>query len=154
MVNFHCRILHDAPILALAKACIRSGPLQRAAQGISFSFVKRCFIALLALVVGLHAGVGCGVAQAVAAAIETPCCGGNCPFPSTTGDAVCCHAQNSGGAAQAVSAKASLPSLQAVTGSIRPRTVMPALTGVERTSLFQNSPPGAVKLALLCSRQI
>jgi len=116
--------------------------------------VKGWFIALLALVVGLQASVGCGVARAVAAAIETPCCGENCPFPSAAGNAACCEAENSGGTDQGVSVESSIPSFQALAASIHPFLAMPALSALERASVVQYSPPGAVKLALLCSRQI
>jgi hypothetical protein len=110
-------------------------------------------IALLGFVLALHVGIGCGVVQA-AAVIEVPCCGADCPFPTAAGAAACCQAQNSGATAQTVSAKASLPSFQSMAGLIHPCIVMPVLTGVERASILRNSPPGAMKLALLCSRQI
>ncbi len=43
---------------------------------------------------------------------------------------------------------------QPLADSIHPRVVMAELIGIERVSIFQNGPPGAMKLALLCSRQI
>lgn len=114
--------------------------------------MKKGILALLAFVLGIHAGFGCGSARATAA-IEAPCCGANCPVPSA-GHSACCQAQNPGAAAQAVSAKANRPSFQPLADSIHPRVVMAELIGIERVSIFQNSPPGAMKLALLCSRQI
>jgi len=115
--------------------------------------VRKAIIALFALVLALHVGFGCGMAQA-AAAIKAPCCGANCPVPSTAGDRACCQVQDSGAAAEVASGKPIVPSLQPLAGSIRFAMVMPTPSGFERTSVFQNSPPGATKLALLCSRQI
>ena len=115
--------------------------------------VKKGMFALLALLVAMHAGVACGMAQG-AVAIKAPCCGANCPVPSSAGDRACCQAQNSGAAAEALSAKASLPPLQPVTPSIRLYALMPALSAFEQAPVFESSPPGARKLALLCSRQI
>jgi hypothetical protein len=120
---------------------------------VSLNSVKKGIIALLGIVLALHVGISCGVAQA-AAVIEVPCCGANCPFPSAAGGAACCEAQNSGAPAQAAYAKASHPSFQSVARYVHPCVVMPALTGVERACIFQNSLSNATKLALLCSRQI
>ena len=122
-------------------------------KGINLDFVTKGIIALLALVLALHAGFGCGVKQA-GATIEAPCCGGNCPVPSVGGDAACCPAQNSGARAHAVSPKSSVPSFQPLADSIRSHVMMPALTGIEHASAFKDSPSGASKLALLCSLQI
>jgi hypothetical protein len=135
------------------KALLRSSPLHRTVEEISLVSVNKGMFALLALLVALHAGFACGMAQG-AVAIKAPCCGANCPVPSSAGDRACCQAQNSGAAAEALSAKASLPSLRPVTRSIRLYAVMPALSVFEEASVFQSSPPGARKLALLCSRQI
>src|SRR5712692_7097605 len=137
---------------ALFESC-RTELLSAAPRRISLDFVKKGIIALLTFVLALHAGFGCGRAQATAA-IEAPCCGANCPVPSAAGDSACCQAQNSGATAQAASAKASLPSFQSLAGPIHPCVVMPVLTGIEQLSVFPGSPPGAMKLALLCSRQI
>jgi hypothetical protein len=115
--------------------------------------VKKGIFAMLALVLIVHAGFGCGVARAEAG-IATPCCGPNCPFPSSAGDRACCEMQNSGDTEEVVSAKPSIPSFQPLAGSIRPYVVMRALSGFERASALQHSPPRAAKLALLCSRQI
>jgi hypothetical protein len=116
-------------------------------------FVKKGMFALLALLVALHGGFGCGMAQA-GVAIKAPCCGANCPVPSSASDPSCCPAHNSGAAAEALSAKASLPSLQPLARSILLCAAIPPLSAFEQVSVFQSSPPGAVKLALLCSRQI
>jgi hypothetical protein len=113
--------------------------------------VKKGILALLALVLALHAGFGCGTMQAEAA-IKAPCCGANCPVPSSPGDRTCCQAQNSGDAAESVSAKPCVLSPLAV--SIQAHVVMPEPAGFERLSGFKVSPPGAANLALLCSRQI
>ncbi|MBF6560384.1 MAG: hypothetical protein IVW56_08855 [Candidatus Binataceae bacterium] len=118
--------------------------------------MKKGVIALLALLLAMQVGIGCGVAQA-AASLEVPCCGANCPFPSATGNAACCQAQNSERSAQAVSAKASLPSMQSLTASIHPFVALVATHEPDRiaqASGFPNSPSGVTKLALLCSRQI
>lgn len=115
--------------------------------------MRKAIIALLALVLALHVGFGCGTAQA-AAAIKAPCCGANCPVPSSANDRACCQVQDSGAAAEVVSGNPSMPSLQVLAGSIHFVAVMPTLSGSERVSIFQNSPPGATNLALLCSRQI
>jgi len=108
---------------------------------------------MLAFVLALHAGFGCGMAQAKAT-IKAPCCGANCPIPPSTGDRTCCQVQSSGADEEAVSGKPSLPSFQSLAGSIRPYVVMRTLSGFERASALQHSPPRAAKLALLCSRQI
>jgi hypothetical protein len=115
--------------------------------------VKKGIFALLALLIALQAGFGCGVALA-GLAIKAPCCGANCPVPSSAGDRTCCQVQNSGAAEETLSAKPSVPPLQALGTCVHSYVVMPGLTIFERASVFQNSPPGAVKLALLCSRQI
>jgi hypothetical protein len=115
--------------------------------------VRKAIIALLALALALHVGFGCGMAQA-ATAIKAPCCGANCPVPSSAGDRACCHVQDAGTVAEVVSGKPILHSLQPLAGSIHFAVVMPTLSSFERASVFQNSPPGATKLALLCSRQI
>jgi len=113
--------------------------------------VSKGFIAVLALMLGLHAGIGCGVVQATAA-VEAPCCGQNCPMGSAVGQSACCHAQDAGAAAQEIS-KPSLPIAQFLVGLIRLTDVSPARTVIEQASRFQSSPAG-IQLALLCSRQI
>jgi len=115
--------------------------------------VRKAIIALLALALALHVGFGCGMAQA-ATAIKAFCCGANCPVPSSPGDRACCHVHDSGAVAEVVSDKPIIPSLQPLAGSIHFAVVMPTLSSFERASVFQNSPPGATTLALLCSRQI
>lgn len=122
-------------------------------QRISFNFVKQGMIALLMLVLTLHAGFGCGVTQA-AVTVEAPCCGMNCPFPCTVGGSGRCQAQYPGDSAQAVSAKATFPLFPPLAGFVHQYVSMPARTGFEGVSVFQANPPGAMKLALLCSRQI
>jgi hypothetical protein len=124
--------------------------LHRGVEEVSLIFVKKGMFALLALVVALHAGLACGMVH-TELAIKAPCCGANCPAPSSAGNRVCCQAQNSGAAAEALSAKASVPPLQPLAGLHRLYVVISAF---EEASVFQSSPPGAVKLALLCSRQI
>jgi hypothetical protein len=151
-------LLHLAGICTMyrvhvRKASLRSSLLRRAVDEVSLTSVKQGMFALLALLVALHAGFGCGVALA-GVAIQAPCCGVNCPVPSSAGDHACCQAQNSGAAAEALSAKPSLPSLLPLVALVRSYVVMPALTGFEQAPVFQNSPPGTVRLALLCSRQI
>lgn len=122
-------------------------------QRVSLDFVKKGFVALLVLALALYAGFGCATPQAEAA-IKAPCCGPNCPVPSSAGDQTCCQVQNSSTPALVVSANASLSSFESPAGSIHACVVTPALAGIEQTSAFPESPPGAVKLALLCSRQI
>jgi hypothetical protein len=108
---------------------------------------------LLALFIALHSGFGCGMAQG-AIAIKAPCCGVNCPVRFPAGDRACCQVQNSGAAAEVVSAKPGVPHLQPLDGLNRSYVLMTALSAFERASVFRYSPPGAVKLALLCLRQI
>lgn len=115
--------------------------------------VKRGILALLALVIALHAGFGCEMAQA-GAAVKAPCCGANCPVPSSSNDRSCCQIQNSGAPAKAVAAKPGILVFQSFAVLIHPYVLMPALIGFEQASVFPFSPPGAIKLALLCSRQI
>jgi hypothetical protein len=114
--------------------------------------VKKGLLALLTLVLALHAGIGCGVAQA-AAAIKAPCCGNNCSIGSAIGESACCHAQDSGATAQEVS-RPSIPAVQPLLGVMRVFVISPARAAIEQVFQFQGSPPGATKLALLCSRQI
>jgi hypothetical protein len=64
----------------LGKAWLRSSPLHRTVEEISLVSVKKGMFALLALLVALHAGFACGMAQG-AVAIKAPCCGANCPVP-------------------------------------------------------------------------
>jgi len=116
-------------------------------------FVRKGIIALLALVLALHAGFNCGVGQA-AAAIQAPCCGDSCPMPSVAGDAACCQTQDSGATAQVVSGKPHVLGVTILAGILRPCLVLPALIGIVQTSAYHAAPPGALKLALLCSRQI
>jgi hypothetical protein len=112
-------------------------------------------IGLLGLVVALHAGIGCGVVHA-AAVVEAPCCGQNCPMGSAVGQSACCHAQDSGTNTQEISRTSLPPAVQPSVGIMPVLVVMPSgRTGIEKTLLHQGiSPPGAAKLALLCSRQI
>jgi hypothetical protein len=122
-------------------------------QSTSLISVKKGILALLALVLALHAvGVTCGILQAEAG-IKAPCCGSNCPVPSAAGDRACCQIQDSSAAAEALSAKPNISLFQPFAGLIQP-CAMPVITRSERASVFQVSPPGAAKLALLCSRQI
>ena len=115
--------------------------------------MRKGIIALLALVLALHAGFSCGVGLA-AAAIQAPCCGDSCPMPSAAGDAACCQTQGSGAAAQVVSGKPHMPGVPILAGILRPCLALPALSGIVQTFAFHADPPGALKLALLCSRQI
>lgn len=124
-----------------------------AAERVSVAFVKKGILALLALVLALHASFGCAMAQAETV-LTAPCCGPNCPVPSSAGDRACCQVQNSGAPARAVSAKPSIPCFQPLTVLIPWYVLTPAPTVLERASVFEASPPGPAKLALLCSRQI
>jgi hypothetical protein len=151
-------LLHLAGICTMyrvhmRKASLRLSLLRRAVDEVSLISVKQGMFALLALLVALHTGFGCGVGLA-GVAIQAPCCGVNCPVPSSAGDHACCQVQESGGAAEVVCGKPSVPSLQPLAGPINCAVMMRALTGFDQASVFQNSPPGTVKLALLCSRQI
>ncbi len=130
----------------------RSSLLPGRRPRISLIVVNKVLLALLALVLAVHAGIGCGVAQA-ALAIEAPCCGKSCPVGSAIGESACCHAQDSGAAAQEIS-RSSIPAVQSLVGLMRLSVISPVRTAMEQASLFQGSPPGAAKLALLCSRQI
>lgn len=109
-------------------------------------------IALLALVLGLYASIGCSVAHATLT-IEAPCCGNNCPMRSAMGESACCHAQDSGAAAREIS-RPSIPVAQPLVGFMRVSVIVPARTAFEQAFLLHGSPPGAFQLALLCSRQI
>lgn len=115
--------------------------------------MKKGILALLAFALVLHAGFACGIVQAETA-IKAPCCGANCPVPSSAADRACCQVQNSSAAAEALSAKPDVPSFQAFAASIQSFVVMPVMMRFEQASVFQASPPGVTKLALLCSRQI
>ena len=126
--------------------------MRRLRRRITFDFVRKGIIVLLALVLVLHAGFSCGVGQAVAA-IEAPCCGESCPMSSAAGDAACCQTQDSCAAAQVVSGKPYMPSFPTLAGILGPCLTTPELSGIVQASLF-HAPPEALKLALLCSRQI
>jgi hypothetical protein len=115
--------------------------------------VSKGIVAFLVMLIALHTvGLSCDMAQAQTA-IKAPCCGPNCPVPSSTGDRACCQAQTSPQAAEAPSAKASVNPSQAFVW-IQALAVMPVMTEAERPCDFQNGPLGAARLALLCSRQI
>src|ERR1700733_9755742 len=85
--------------------------------------VRKGIIALLAFVLALHAGFGGGIAQ-TQAAIQTPCCGTNCPAPLSATDRSCCQAQTSNSAVEAISAKPGLPSFKRFAAFIHPRVVI------------------------------
>ena len=114
--------------------------------------VNKGLLVLLAFIFALHAGIGCGVAQA-ALVIEAPCCGNHCPMGAAVGESACCHAQDSGTAAQGIS-RSPIPAIHPLIGLMRVSIVSPARTLVEAACLFQAGGSEAVKLALLCSRQI
>ena len=127
--------------------------LRALAREVSLHPVKRGTIALLGLLLALHVVIGCGVAQA-GAVIEGSCCGANCPLPSSAGDRTCCQVENAEAPVEAFSARCSVPPLLPFVGLIQSHVVILAPNAGERVSVFQYGPPGAVKLALLCSRQI
>ena len=114
--------------------------------------VNKGLLALLMLVLALHASVGCGVVQA-AATMEAPCCGQNCPMGFSVGESACCHAQDSGVAAEEIS-RPSIPVVHPSVGLMPTLIVRSARIPIKQTCLFQGSSPGAAQLALLCSRQI
>jgi hypothetical protein len=115
--------------------------------------MQKGIIALLAFMLALHAGFGCGGAQAEAA-IKAPCCGPNCPVPLSAGDGACCHVQTSGSSAEAIFAKPGLPSLECLAGFIRLGVVISLASLVKQKFGLPDSPRESAKLALLCSRQI
>lgn len=86
--------------------------------------------------------------------IEAPCCGGNCPFPSETSNMGCCQVRHWGSAALLVSAKPGTTSVQTPAIPVRQFVAMPVRGGTEQVLVAEAGPPGVVKLALLCSRQI
>jgi len=126
--------------------------LPEASRSNSVIPVNKGLLILLAFVFALHAGIGCGVAQA-APVIEAPCCGNHCPMGAAIGESACCHAHDSGVAAQEIS-RSSLPSVHPLVGLMPVSVMSPARTVVEAACLFEAGDSGAVKLALLCSRQI
>src|ERR1700722_19993334 len=85
--------------------------------------VRKGIIALLAFVLALHAGFGGGIAQ-TQAAIQTPCCGTNCPVPLSANDRSCCQAETPTSGVEAISAKPSLPTAKPVAAVIHPRVVI------------------------------
>jgi hypothetical protein len=66
----------------------------------------------------------------------------------------CCQAQHWGSAALLVSAKRGTTSLQTPAIRARQFVAMPVRGGTEQVLVVEAGPPGVVKLALLCSRQI
>ena len=126
--------------------------LPGARHKINVIIVNKALFALLALVLALHAGIGCGVAQA-ALTIQAPCCGSNCPVGSAVGGSACCHAQDSGATAQEIS-RSSIPAVRPMVGLMSVLVISPARAAIEQAFQFQGSPPGAARLAFLCLRQI
>jgi hypothetical protein len=114
--------------------------------------VNKGLLALLALVLALHVSIGCGAVQA-AATMEAHCCGQNCPMGSSVGESECCHAQDSGAAAGEIS-RPSIRAVHLLVGLLPALIIRSARIAIVQTCLFQGSPPGAARLALLCSRQI
>ena len=114
-------------------------------------FVKKGILACLALLVALHAGFGCSVTGA-AAAVET-CCGKNCPMCSTVGERACCHTQDPSATSQMISARPSLPTSQP-SAVLMPACVILATRSGSQALVFRDATLRAVKLSLLCSRQI
>jgi hypothetical protein len=114
--------------------------------------VNKGLPALLALVLALHASIGCRVVRA-AVTMEAPCCGQNCPMGSSVGESVCCHSQDSGVAAEEIS-RPSIPAVHPLVGLMPALIVRSVRIPIEQTCLFEGNSPGASQLALLCSRQI
>ena len=85
-------------------------------------------ITLLALVLALHVGIGCGVVYA-APAIEAPCCGQNCPMGSAVGPLAWCYAQTSGVAAQEI-ARPSIPTVQVLVSLVHVVVLASAQRGI------------------------
>jgi hypothetical protein len=141
------------PLIILGVAFTLASSLPTAVSRISVIGVKQGFFASLALLLALHAGFSCGTAQA-GLLLQPPCCGANCPAPSSTGDRACCQLQSLGPAPIAVPVKPNVPSFQPLAGSIRTYVVTAVPSGFEGASIFQACPVRAAKLALLCSRQI
>jgi hypothetical protein len=97
--------------------------LQQAVGHRSFMFVRKEIITLLAFVLALHAGFGFRIAQADVM-IKASFCGADCPVPLSGSDRSCCQVQNPGPAAEAISAKPTLPSVEPLTAFIHPRVVI------------------------------
>ena len=114
--------------------------------------MNKVLLTLLVLVFALHAGVACGVAQA-GTVMEAPCCGNNCPVGSAIGESACCHAQDSTASGQGILGSV-FPAIRPLVGPMHASVAGPTPSSLEHTFLFQGGPPGATKLALLCSRQI
>src|SRR5438876_9410412 len=95
--------------------------------------MRKGLIALLALVLTLHASIGCGVVQA-AAAMTAPCCGQNCPIGAAVGESACCHAQDSGMTAQEIS-RPSVPAVQLLVGLMPGFVITSAPTATQQAGL-------------------
>ena len=113
----------------------------------------RPLLALLGLVLVLPIGLGCRVSLA-AVAIKAPCCGPNCPIPSSAGEGSCCEQSASRSTVENVSPKPHVPSLAVFTGLIFSHLVVPGPSPFGQPPCVDGSPPGVARLALLCSRQI
>ena len=134
--------------------CTAVSLLPTAVLGVSvIAAVKKGFLASLALLLALHVGFSCGLSRA-GLVFQPPCCGTNCPVPSSSGDRACCQLQSSDPALLVVPLKPSAPSFLSLAGSIQTYIAAVVQSGFERASIFQACPVGAAKLALLCSRQI
>lgn len=117
-------------------------------------FVKKAILALLAIVLALHAvDLSCGIAQAQAA-VRIPCCDASCPLSSAPAHRTCCQVRNPRATAGTLSARPGVPSLQPLAGPIESYAVLPVTTAFRPASSLPAGPPGAARLALLCSRQI
>ena len=112
---------------------------------------------LLALVLLFHAGTNCSAMQA-GMSITSPCCGAKCPMSPSRGNGACCELQDSSPDAQITATKLDVvpPSLSYSSIGRAPHPIISLLASivVSHSGTFNSSPPGAVRLSLLCLRQI
>ena len=83
-----------------------------------------------------------------------PCCRAHCPVSSGACAKVCCKIQSLPVSAKAIPAKPVAASLQLVGDVVARDSLTAAPTEFKGVPVFQASPPGRTRLALLCSRQI
>ena len=131
--------------------------LQRECQQSTVRYMKRSVMLLLTLVLLFHVGTNCSALQP-GMSISSPCCGAKCPMSPSHANGPCCEIQESSPDAQITATKPDLvpPSLRSYLVERAPQAIVSLLASVVvgGSATFNASPPGAVKLSLLCSRQI
>jgi hypothetical protein len=116
--------------------------------------VRKSLPVLVAMLVCLHVGFGCGTMRG-AAALEVPCCSGNCRMPvAQSGQACCQQSDASAATTQAATSKpvaVAAPEALGALALLLPPILIASSTAPPRHIEEQGA---GTTLALLCSRQI